>query len=158
MRARRNIRRAVADWLDDSRLAAVSAFEVLTQKYRKLEDRYERLRKLVIKQDEHLGAILRLQIDGEPEWTAEDALALAKFLGSNSGRALVRRMRAVATETAAAACGAREHTVHAAGTAHGWDEAFQWLISISRVSGARETQNNEQSDEGERELVERLSP
>ena len=91
------------------------------------------------------------------EWPVEMAQGLEVFLRSDSGRAFLARMQAVATTVAVAGCRNTVNTVHSAGVSAGWDEAVRYMVSLSRVAGVQAT-NYDESPRGETELLEQLSP
>jgi hypothetical protein len=96
--------------------------------------------------------------DNAPHWTPDDAIALAGFLKTDSGRTLARRFQVVAGNQAVAGCRDVMHTTYAAGNGNGWDEACRWFLQLSRVTGVQVAKNDESAPEGETQLLERLSP
>lgn len=151
-RALHNFFLSLADKLDGCRVAAQ---DQLQDSFKRLSARNDRLHHelAATKPAPH-------NFDGIPgEWTDQDAAALAAFLKTDSGHALAKRFSAVAVHQALRGCNDERNTVYAAGTARGWDEAFQWFISISRVTGVQATKpKDDQAPDGEEQLVERYSP
>jgi hypothetical protein len=96
--------------------------------------------------------------DNAPDWTPDDAIALAAFLKTETGRALAKRFQVVAGNQAVAGCQDEMHTTYAAANGNGWNEACQWFLQLSRVTGVQVAKNDESAPEGETQLLERLSP
>jgi hypothetical protein len=94
--------------------------------------------------------------DRAPDWLPQHRAAWNRFLESEAGRTLWARLRAVKDRVQVAGCADVFNTVHAAGTAHGWNECSAWLLSLSRSS--RVTDETDSPPAGEPELAERLSP
>jgi hypothetical protein len=102
-----------------------------------------------------------------PEWQPTHQAQLAAFLGSDTGRVVMARGRAVLANTAITACHDTFSTQHSAARAAGFSDALKWLESLSRSSRApddswqeRPTAGNttDTSPLGETELRERMSP
>lgn len=105
-----------------------------------------------------------------PDWLPGHQGSWNLFLRSPAGVVLMARLKAVAHQVSVVACKDSFHTSHSAGTANGWNEAVQWLESLSRSSRVIEDSTAEavpqpgtesQNDTpapGEELLRERLSP
>ena len=114
----------------------------------------QRIRINVVKEDytaETAEAVLV-----KSEWLPQNAEAFDAFLQTPLGVALSKRLRSVTAAVAINGSRNVEHTTHAAGVSCGWDEAVRYLHSLSRVSRAPETTND--NPPGETDLVEHLSP
>jgi hypothetical protein len=109
------------------------------------------------------GPLLRAPM--APDWEPEHQRELNSFLRSGTGVVLMERMRAVEANTAARACKEPYHIEHSAGIALGFNQARDWIESLSRVARDPATSAPEDSSPehhtlsiGESELRERLSP
>jgi len=119
---------------------------------------YERLKK------QHAEVVLKYfneetgpRFDRAPDWTPDDALALDAFLKTPAGQALRQRFEVVAGNVCVAGCADAMHSAHSAGIGHGWNEALQWFLKLSRVTGEQVTQSDQPEDVDEAALVERFS-
>jgi len=92
-----------------------------------------------------------------PIWTPDDALMLKKFFTTATGQRLIARFEAMAVTQALAGCADPMHTGHSAGVGHGFNEAKEWLLSLSRVTGAQVAQD-EDRPQGEPDYLDQLSP
>lgn len=92
-----------------------------------------------------------------PDWLPRHQTAWKHFLESETGQVLWARYRAIHGQVAIEACKDQFHTSHAAGTANGWHECGQWLLSLSRSSRVIE-EPTDSLPPGEAELAERFSP
>lgn len=92
-----------------------------------------------------------------PEWLPEDAASLTVFLRTGTGRSLQWRFAAVVHQNAIVGCEDSMHTAHSAGRAHGWFEAYQWVLSLSRVARVEAT-NTDEAPKGEAGFVDQFSP
>lgn len=98
------------------------------------------------------------RFDVAPELSPDDRATLATFLKTPSGQALNKRFGVVAMNQALLGCNDPMHTTYAAGNGNGWNEAYKWFQTISRVPRVEDTKNDEQAPEGEEQLLERMSP
>lgn len=93
-----------------------------------------------------------------PDWLPEFQGAWQVFLREPAGQALMARMRSVSALVARKACADVFHTSHSAGVARGWDEATQWLESLSRTSDRAKNAESTEAGEGATDLRELLAP
>jgi hypothetical protein len=119
---------------------------------KQLEENYS---KLVLEYfNEHTGPLF----ENAPDWTSEDAAVLSGFFKTPTGQTLTKRFQVVAGNAAVEGCKDEMHTTYAAANANGWNEACQWFLKLSRVTGAQVATKDEQAPEGEAQLLERFSP
>ena len=151
----------------------MDAFTALVKRHKELQARADDLN-LEVSQLRYWRAstLARGRPDGDLDWTPTESAGLSTFLATAPGRIMARRFLAATYEVALRGCSNSNPAdlAHAAGSAHGWLEAYQWLLSLSKlsqVSGEQDTQtpapgdsdaNDERPLEGEAELLGRLSP
>lgn len=108
---------------------------------------------------------LPLPLNVARAWLPQHRDNLLNFLASDTGIALMQRMRCVAAANAQAGAADVMHTAHSAGITTGFYDALQWLESQSRIefetiSGADADQSatSAQESQGEALLREHYSP
>jgi hypothetical protein len=91
-------------------------------------------------------------------WTTGNADQLAAFLASETGKALMVRLRTLVAANAISGAQVAAATGREDRRSAGWDEAVRYLFSLSRVSGVQDTKTNDEAPRGETEILEHLSP